>query len=204
MNKHLVLMVVAISVLSGCKSVSVRHTVELPVQVVESHHVHHPPPVVMAPPAPVIVQQHIHVPASPAPAPVHVPGPVIVVKPQPPVPPASYHRHQHGMRPHPQMPPSIHTPPPVTDRDRLPYYPKPIVAPQARRGVQVVRRTGLQRESAGNTAATAAHDQVLSSRPLPLPPAITPRRDMPQWSADEQDVDVESRVVPERRRDRRS
>lgn len=61
MKTRLIVLFVAVAVLGGCKSVVVRH--DVPVYVVEEHHVHHLPP---APPhgpvrQQVIVQQHVHV-----------------------------------------------------------------------------------------------------------------------------------------------
>jgi len=85
MNKKLILALAVTATLAGCKSVTVRHTV--PVQVVETHHVHHAPA-----PRPVqqqvIVQQHVHLetkvvqPVPPAPR-----KPPHAAAPQPPVPP---------------------------------------------------------------------------------------------------------------------
>lgn len=70
MNKKLILTLAMTATLAGCKSVTVRHTV--PVQVVETYHVHHAPA-----PRPVqqqvIVQQQVHLetkviqPVPPAP-----------------------------------------------------------------------------------------------------------------------------------------
>jgi hypothetical protein len=75
MVKKFVLAVAVIALLSGCKSVIVRH--DVPVHVVERHHVYQRP---AAPVQQVIVQQHVHVEQTYTPPPA-MPRPPIIVRP---------------------------------------------------------------------------------------------------------------------------
>ena len=136
MNKKLILVLAATATLAGCKSVTVRHSI--PVQVVETHHVHHvqaPRPVQQQVQQQVIVQQHVHVETKvveqkpPAPRnPPHVAAP----QPKPQVSPVP------RAQPRPSAPPEkIPTPvPPPHGRGAKPTPPpqgKPVpVMPQPR------------------------------------------------------------------------
>lgn len=192
MNKNLVLIVVAAAMLSGCKSVSVRHTVELPVQVVESHHVHHPQPILVVPPSPVIVQQHVHVPTPQPPVPMHAPGPVVVVKPQRPVPPGLQHHHPHGA--HPQPPQHIYRPLPAASYKTKPMHREPIIASQVR---QVAPSPGNQAETGGAKPLTAGRGPVTSPLRTPVPQVAVPRNEMPSRPAGRRDREAEQESVQE-------
>lgn len=143
MIKKIVLAAAVLGLLGGCKSVSVRHSVELPVQVVETHHLHHSPHVVVTPPPPVIVQQHVHVlppPHHSPPAHVHGPAPTMVIRPRPPAPSGIWHRHQHqegmGYRSQPpvQRPPEQANRPLPAGPTRPPASREKFLPPLVKRG----------------------------------------------------------------------
>lgn len=156
MNKKLILVLAALATLTGCKSVTVRHTV--PVQVVETHPVHHHPgprPVQQ----PVIVQQHVHVETKVAertPPPRYTPPHAAAPQPKPPALPVPRAQPRPAVAPEKSPAPvrlphskDAHSAPPFQDKP-VPVMPQPrgnATAPREERQRLAERDDGESRKT---------------------------------------------------------
>lgn len=192
MSKKLILVAIAVVILSGCKSVSVRHTVELPVRVVETHHVHHSPHVVVPPRPLVVVPPLAHTPRHPPHA---VPGPVVVINPpRPPASPGLRHQHQHGDEHHPRpvlrhSPPQVHKPMAPAGRPQSHTSREPAVPPQVQRAQPPSR---AHKPAAGQRPALQGRDVPAHAKPAA---AITP----PPQAARNRDATPQQKSIQEQR-----
>lgn len=136
MVKKFVVAAAVIALLSGCKSVIVRH--DVPVHVVERHHVHQRP---VAPAQQVIVRQHVHVEQTYSP-----PPPVMQRPPLPPIiirpilPPPHAGRPDVPDHPPPRVVRPVVPPPHAAKPDVPPPMTRPVVPPPHRQKVQPLPR----------------------------------------------------------------
>lgn len=136
MVKKFVVAAAVIALLSGCKSVIVRH--DVPVHVVERHHVHQRP---AAPAQQVIVRQHVHVEQTYSP-----PPPVMQRPPLPPIiirpilPPPHAGRPDVPDHPPPRVRRPVAPPPHAAKPDVPPPMTRPVVPPPHRQKVQPLPR----------------------------------------------------------------
>lgn len=132
MVKKFVLAVAVIALLSGCKSVIVRH--DVPVHVVERHHVYQRP---AAPVQQVIVQQHVHVEQTYTPPPA-MPRPPIILRPILPPP----HAGKPGApdQPPPRAGRPVAPPPSAGRPDVPPPLTRPVLPPPHRLEAQPLPR----------------------------------------------------------------
>jgi hypothetical protein len=159
MVKKFVVAAAVIALLSGCKSVIVRH--DVPVHVVERHHVHQRP---VAPAQQVIVRQHVHVEQTYSPPPPVMqrpPLPPIIIRPilppphagrpdvpdhppprvvRPVVPPPHAGKPDAPDHPPPRVRRPVAPPPHAAKPDVPPPMTRPVVPPPHRQKVQPLPR----------------------------------------------------------------